>query len=206
MGDSETYAKLYNEERLRKSAQAVEERLSNPKSRAEAEQAHRKFGVYVAYGSNINKDQMALRCPASKATDAHLLEKGELTFRSNHGWAGVADIGGVSDGGAYSLLTPAEPAPNSVAVQLYTLELKDMIALDVFEGYVPDGDSFYTRTYFDLTLPNGEKFKAMTYRMTGGEPAPPDQLYADVIREGYKQRGLPLSMLEDALKRFGSGG
>ena len=42
--------------------------------------------LYIAYGSNINLWQMALRCPHSKPLDTTMLKGWELEFR------GVANI------------------------------------------------------------------------------------------------------------------
>ena len=48
--------------------------------------------LYFAYGSNINLQQMAVRCPAAQVVEPAVLEGYELLFRGNaHGY-GVATI------------------------------------------------------------------------------------------------------------------
>ena len=48
--------------------------------------------LYFAYGSNINLNQMAVRCPDAKVVEPAVLENYELLFRGNaHGY-GVATI------------------------------------------------------------------------------------------------------------------
>ena len=42
--------------------------------------------LYIAYGSNMNRDQMSVRCPHAKPLGAYYLDGWRLVFR------GVADI------------------------------------------------------------------------------------------------------------------
>ena len=46
--------------------------------------------MYFAYGSNINLDQMAYRCPAAQVVGPVVLEGYELLFRGNASGNGVA--------------------------------------------------------------------------------------------------------------------
>ena len=48
--------------------------------------------LYFAYGSNINLDQMAYRCPAAQVVGPVVLEGYELLFRGNASGNGVATI------------------------------------------------------------------------------------------------------------------
>ena len=48
--------------------------------------------LYFAYGSNINLDQMAQRCPDAQVVGPVTLENYELLFRGNLRGAGVATI------------------------------------------------------------------------------------------------------------------
>ena len=48
--------------------------------------------MYFAYGSNINLDQMAYRCPAAQVVGPVVLEGYELLFRGNASGNGVATI------------------------------------------------------------------------------------------------------------------
>lgn len=48
--------------------------------------------LYFAYGSNINLDQMAQRCPDAQVVGPVTLENYELLFHGNLRGAGVATI------------------------------------------------------------------------------------------------------------------
>ena len=48
--------------------------------------------LYFAYGSNINLDQMAHRCPAAEVVGPVVLENYRLLFRGNRRGRGVATI------------------------------------------------------------------------------------------------------------------
>lgn len=74
-----------------------------------------KKTLYLAYGSNINLEQMQFRCPTAKRIDTAILNGYELEFR------GVATI------------VPKQDA--AVPVLLWELEPQDERALDRYEGY-----------------------------------------------------------------------
>lgn len=42
--------------------------------------------LYFAYGSNINLQQMAVRCPDAQVVEPAVLENYELLFRGNAPW------------------------------------------------------------------------------------------------------------------------
>ena len=48
--------------------------------------------LYFAYGSNMNLNQMAFRCPDAEVVDTVRLEGYRLAFRTNGGGNGVATI------------------------------------------------------------------------------------------------------------------
>ena len=72
--------------------------------------------LYLAYGSNLNKSQMAMRCPQAKPLGAIYLPSWRLVFR------GVADI---------------EPAPRDEMVPAGIWEITPECekALDHYEGW-----------------------------------------------------------------------
>jgi hypothetical protein len=71
--------------------------------------------LYIAYGSNINLEQMAYRCPNSKVVGTRMIPDYELEFR------GVATI------------VPKEGA--EVPVLLWEIDQRDEISLDRYEGF-----------------------------------------------------------------------
>lgn len=139
--------------------------------------------LYFAYGSNLNKAQMAYRCPDAEAFSLFLLENWKLVFR------GVADI----------VRSPGDYAPGG----LWIISAKDEIALDVYEGYRPDGTGMYRKIEIPITPYelNGETFTAiMFYVMNSDGIMPPSLGYLASIREGYKDFGLRLKPLNDAVE------
>ena len=70
---------------------------------------------YLAYGSNLNMDQMAYRCPDAKPLGNAYIPGWKLVFR------GVADI------------VPSKGS--KLAVGLWDISERDQDSLDVYEGY-----------------------------------------------------------------------
>ncbi len=71
--------------------------------------------LYIAYGSNINLEQMAFRCPNSKVVGTRMNPDYELEFR------GVATI------------VPKKGA--AVPVLLWEIDQRDELRLDRYEGF-----------------------------------------------------------------------
>lgn len=127
--------------------------------------------LYLAYGSNLNKTQMAYRCPTAKPVGAAMIYGWELVFR------GVADIVKSKDP---NMLLP---------VGIWEIEPGDEYELDIYEGYKEDGTGLY------------DKIKVcgiMTYQMTRREIAKPSQGYFNTILQGYHDFGLDTNYLLDA--------
>ena len=71
--------------------------------------------LYVAYGSNLNLEQMARRCPKAKVVGIGNLKDYQLTFRR------VATI---------------EPEKGAITpVGVWEITTSDERALDIYEGY-----------------------------------------------------------------------
>ena len=79
-----------------------------------------KKRLYTAYGSNLNLDQMAMRCPTAKLVGTGVIQNYELQFKGR-------------PQGAFATIAPKEGAMVPVAV--WALEPKDEQALDWYEGY-----------------------------------------------------------------------
>lgn len=134
-----------------------------------------KKQLYIAYGSNINLEQMTYRCPHSKIVGTSEIKDFELEFR------GVATI------------VPKENA--SVPVLIWELDERDLPVLNRYEGY----PRLYRqeKTSFEL---NGKSFEGMAYLMNCGEIAPPTETYFNTILQGYRENGLDESYLKTALE------
>ena len=127
--------------------------------------------LYLAYGSNLNKEQMAYRCPTARPVCSATIYGWELVFR------GVADIVKSDDP---NMLLP---------VGIWEIEPGDEYELDLYEGYRKSGKGLY------------DKIKVcgiMTYQMTRREIARPTTNYFNTILQGYRDFGLDTSYLYDA--------
>lgn len=132
--------------------------------------------LYIAYGSNINLQQMAYRCPTAKPVQTAMLKGFELQFK------GVATIA---------------PNENSqVPVLLWKLKASDERNLDKYEGY----PNFYRKEVYEITL-NGKSYEAMVYIMNGDSAlSEPSEQYYNAIEKGYLDNGLDTKYLEQALE------
>jgi gamma-glutamylcyclotransferase (GGCT)/AIG2-like uncharacterized protein YtfP len=144
------------------------------------------MALYIAYGSNLNKRQMAYRCPTARYVGSTVIDGYELLFRGHYGSA-VATI---------------EPKENSsVPIGLWKIGELDEKALDSYEGY----PRLYRKEIISVKL-NKKKQDAMVYIMNDGRPINlPSRYYFNVISEGYLDCGLDreflVNSLQDTIKR-----
>lgn len=136
-----------------------------------------KKQLYIAYGSNINLEQMAYRCPHSKVVGTAEIKDYELEFR------GVATI--VPNKGA------------RVPVLIWELDERDLPTLNKYEGY----PRFYRQEKMSFEL-NGKVCTGMAYLMNYGELSPPSNRYYNTILQGYRENGLDEKYLQTALENF----
>lgn len=139
--------------------------------------------LYFAYGSNINLNQMADRCPAAEVVGPVILEDYKLLFRGNYRGTGVATIKPHKGRKVYGLLWNITP------------ECKK--ALDVYEGF----PRLYDKQFVTVRDSNGHQFTVMAYVMTElcKMPATPSVSYYMGIQEGFLQNGLPVKALDKAV-------
>ena len=138
--------------------------------------------LYIAYGSNLNLPQMAVRCPTAKVVGTSEIRDYELLFR----------------GSRQSSVATVEPSKgSSVPVLLWTLKDNDLQALDRYEGY----PHFYCKEILDVEL-KGKTVPAMVYIMNDGHPfGAPSDYYLNTILEGYESAGFDTEVLEDAVEK-----
>ena len=135
---------------------------------------------YLAYGSNLNKAQMAMRCPDAKPLFSVALRDKTLVFRGNGNGCGVATV---------------EPKEGSVVPSaVWEISDKDEAALDRYEGF----PHLYRKETVWLSIAEGSvSTQAMMYVMNPGRPeASPSDSYYETIRQGYKDFDLNVRMLE----------
>lgn len=140
----------------------------------------KKVKLYVAYGSNMNLEQMHYRCPKAKLVGTGILKDYKLTFRGRH--KGVANIEPCND--------------KSVPIALWKITEKCERALDLYEGY----PNLYIKKEVEVTV-NDELKIAMVYIMAREYTdmiSPPTEYYFNVITRGYSDNGIDLKPLQIA--------
>lgn len=144
--------------------------------------------LYFAYGSNMNLDQMAFRCPDAEVVSVAHVDDYRLTFCGS-GYAGVATI---------------LPQPGShVDGVLWRISAADEKHLDFYEGY----PRLYGKEPIEVTDSSGHKVTVMAYTMNAPykeNPAPPSQGYLRGIVDGCLQNGIdptPIRMEAKCLQR-----
>ena len=131
--------------------------------------------LYIAYGSNMNLEQMRHRCPHSRVVGTAMLKDHELLFR------GVATV---------------EPKPGGqVPVLAWDITAKDEKALDLYEGW----PRLYRKEDVEIEL-DGKPINAMVYIMNDGHSlSPPGKGYYNTILDGYQSAGFDKQILDDAV-------
>ena len=141
---------------------------------------------YIAYGSNLNIDQMSYRCPGAKVVGTSEIPDFQLLFKG-------------SKSGAYLTIEPKKGAKVPVAVWEVTAD--DELSLDRYEGY----PNFYYKTEVEIPVigisdRKVRKLKAFIYIMhEEREIGIPSQRYVDVCLDGYESFGFDENHLYDAL-------
>ena len=135
-----------------------------------------KIRRYVAYGSNLNREQMARRCPTAKILGKAVMHGWALRFR------GTATVERRKD--------------SSVPVLVWDIQPEDEKALDVYEGY----PRLYRKETVRVYL-NGKQVSAMIYIMNENNRPHgiPGKGYYDTIREGYLDSGFDIGILDNAV-------
>ena len=134
--------------------------------------------LYFAYGSNINLEQMAYRCPDASVVGPVTLENYELLFRR----------------GGFATIMPCEG--ETVHGLLWSITPDCERSLDRYEGY----PRFYDKRMVTVRDGEGRSLSVMAYIMDERfrEPMLPSSTYYNGILEGYQQNDLPVTALKKA--------
>jgi hypothetical protein len=144
---------------------------------------------YAGYGSNLNLEQMARRCPGADIVGQGLLRNARLLF-------------------AYHLGI-AEDQHATVPVGVFRLTAADVAALDRYEAL---GRS-YERFLVTVEV-NGEAVRCFTYVKRDNEPEQPSEKYYQTCLQGYADFNFDSRRLRHAReharknekpKRYGKG-
>lgn len=129
-----------------------------------------KRKYYIAYGSNLDVDQMLRRCPDAITIGNSTIDGYRLVFRGNSR-SGVANI---------------EPCVGSgVPVGIWSISPSDEESLDRYEGF----PRLYIKQVFTLPV-QGKIIEGIAYIMSPGHAiTPPAKQYLNTIMEGYKDFG-----------------
>lgn len=137
--------------------------------------------LYVAYGSNMNVEQMQHRCPTAKVVTSMFLEGYRLRFMGGH----------------YSAVATIEPSDDDlVPITVWEIYPEDERNLDVYEGF----PHLYRKETLKLKL--GKKtFSPMVYIINGEKMlyGQPSKAYFETIREGYISAGFDPKLLHQAV-------
>lgn len=146
------------------------------------EQSHHSFAMktfYFAYGSNMNQEQMADRCPGSEIGSLARLA-GWRYFINGRGYAGVE-----------------ESPTDQVLGCLWSLDDEHVASLDRYEGV--EGNYYSKETLEIEQMEDGLKISALVYLSVNREYGIPTPRYQGVVVSGARAIGLPsdyLNMLE----------
>ena len=134
-----------------------------------------KKTLYIAYGSNLNKEQMSRRCPNSEFVGAATLPHYKLEFRR--------------------VLTITVCPGASVPVAVWKISRDDLANLDLYEGW----PHCYRRESLHVNFADGTGCSAMAYVMNGGYLALPSDSYYRIVADGFRDCGLDEAVLKQAL-------
>ena len=132
--------------------------------------------LYAAYGSNLNKTQMGIRCPHAVPVGASALDGWRLIFRRGY-------------------LTIEPCGSGEVPLGIWRISGRDERSLDRYEGY----PGFYRKSIVTVDV-CGKPAECLVYIMRNGFPAKlPDGYYMEICEHGYSDFRLPVLKLHEAV-------
>ena len=137
---------------------------------------------YIAYGSNMVQDQMAVRCPNARMIGIGYISGFRLEFYLH---ATVEGTGSPED---------------TVPVAVWEIDARDETNLDIYEGY----PEYYEKDCQQVRMEDGSVEEGMIYLMRRIRHLPPQEQYYQGIADAYRNLGLDTlieTVLEPALER-----
>ena len=138
--------------------------------------------LYIAYGSNMNIDQMSFRCPHARLIGTGHISRARLEFR------------------IHATVERTRSKIDRVPVAVWEVTPSDVYRLDRYEGF----PTYYTKTVWPVEMDDGSQIEGMIYIMRLRNDAPPSVTYYEGIRQAYIDLGLSSeihTVLEPALIR-----
>ena len=137
---------------------------------------------YLAYGSNLNLNEMKSRCSSARKIGTTILNDYRLVYK------------GSKDEEAF--LTLEQAKDSSVPLGIFELSIKDIVNLDRYEGY----PFLYSKKYILIKIGN-KTVKALVYIMNDNfDYHLPSEDYILSCIEGYQDFGFDTQILAGALK------
>jgi len=135
---------------------------------------------YLAYGSNLNLEQMAFRCPDALPVGSAEIQGWQLAFRRG-----------------YLTIEPAEGS--AVPVGIWLISEQDEKSLDRYEGF----PRFYRKEYIETEIPYYDEARpCLVYIMNDGYPVQkPSPEYLLTVAKGYSDFGMGMLPLVEAYDR-----
>ena len=138
--------------------------------------------TYIAYGSNMDEEQMAVRCPGARLLGKGVLKDYRLMFKG-------------SKTGSYATIEPEQGS--AVPILYWQITASDERMLDRYEG-CPD---FYYKTEVSFKTEKGRSRKGMVYIMHEHRSLGcPSVHYYGILADAYDKFGFDISILEEALR------
>jgi len=132
-------------------------------------------GLYAAYGTNMDPEQMLERCPHSPAAGTGWLNGWRLTFGGEElGWDG-----------ALAMVVP--DADSQTFVAIYDVSPHDLAVLDYWEGA---DTGLYNKIKLRVSTLDGDVL-AWVYLLDGYEGGLPSARYLGLIAEAAQAAGAP---------------
>lgn len=138
---------------------------------------------YIAYGSNLHKEQMAFRCPGAKVIGTGIIENYKLVYRG-------------SKTGAYATIIPCKG--DHVPVAIWKINKEHEKRLDIYEGY----PTFYYKKNLKVLYDGHLYIDAMAYIMFDeAKPGKPSMRYLETCAQGYLDNKLDMTKFEESIVR-----
>jgi len=135
---------------------------------------------YFGYGSNLSKEQMAIRCPESKYYASGTL--------SGYSW--------LINARGYASITPSES--EFVLGEVFTLSQQDIDYLDIYES-VEEG--MYLKSNLSIETSKGT-IDCLVYIASDSTPGIPKEEYIERINLGIKSANLPDDYVQKTIRSF----
>jgi cation transport regulator ChaC len=142
--------------------------------------------IYAAYGSNMDPEQMLLRCPHSPMAGTGWLEGWRLTFSGGDiGWEGA-------------LATVVEEPGSRVFVVFYDVSDEDEQRLDRWEG---SELGIHRKIRLRVDTDDNQSVLAWLYVMDAYEGGLPSARYIGVMADAAEKAGAPAEYVHDLRTR-----